>query len=145
MTVSGRSELSFSPSQVCDTNRHGNSHTSLDITTRTSSYPREHDGDTREDTTGRDHGTGICNTSMTSRSRIENGVSSDGYRRAENDEGSTEFHVIGDDPDDDSEEACGDVRWYGEELSGRVGISELVDNLEGMSQCSRTKTVYWGN
>jgi hypothetical protein len=123
--------LSYSPSQVRDTDCHSDSHTSLDITTRTSSSPRQHNSDTREDATGRDHGTGIRNAGMTSRSCIKNGVSSDGHRRAENDEGSTEFHVIGDDSDDDGEEACGDVWWCGEELSGSIGISELIDNLEG--------------
>jgi hypothetical protein len=71
---------------------------------------------------------------MANRSRIKNSVSSNGHRCAENDEGSTELHIIGDDSDDDSEEACGDVWWCGENLGGSVGIPKLIDNLEGMFQ-----------
>jgi hypothetical protein len=76
---------------------------------------------------------------MACRSCIENGVSSDGHRSAENDEGSTEFHVVGDDSNENREEACSDVRWCGEELGRGVGIPKLIDNLEGMGACSRTK------
>jgi hypothetical protein len=104
---------SCSPSQVCDTDRHSDSYTSLDISTCTSSSPREHDSDTREDTTSCDDGTGVRDSSVTRRSSVKNSVSSDGHRSAENDKGSTEFYIIGDDSNEDREEACGDVRRRG--------------------------------
>jgi hypothetical protein len=92
--IVSRSVLSCSPSQVCNTYRHSESYSSLYISTRTSSSPCQHNGDTRKDATGCDHGTRVRDTSMAGRSSIKNGVSRNGHRSAENDEGSTELHVI---------------------------------------------------
>jgi hypothetical protein len=139
--VSSRSVIPCSPSQVCDTDRHGEGYASLDLSTRTSSSPCEYNGDIGEDATGCDDGTNIRNASVASGSCIQNSVSSNGHRSAENHEGSTEFHIIRDDSNADREEACGDIGWCGEGLSGGICISELVDNLEGISVFSGTKIV----
>lgn len=118
-----------SPSKIGNSNRHRDGHSSLNITTSTSTSPCQHDSNTREHTTSSDDGSSIRCSRVASRRRVEYRISSDSDRCTEYNERSTEFHVVGDDTDENGEEAAGDVRWGGEKLSVCGRVTEFVDDL----------------
>ena len=121
-------ETGADPTEIGDSNRHGDRRPTLHVTTCTTSSPSKHHGDTGEDATRRDDGSSVCRTGMSSGCSIKHRITRNGHAGAKHDKRSTELHVIGHDTNDDGEEAAGDVWWGGEELCGSGRVAEFVDD-----------------